>query len=130
MKKKLSKIEKYLIKVKKNTGRDRAREMVRIRDNHTCLDCGIKLTTLNVLKTNSLIKGLKGKIKCLDVHHINKQCGKNSRGFDSTKNLSGMITLCHKCHFNRPEHRVHSKEFKKNISKGKLGMSYKKSQNC
>ncbi|MCJ7507883.1 MAG: hypothetical protein MUO85_04030, partial [candidate division Zixibacteria bacterium] len=24
--------------------------------------------------------------------------------FDSSKNLSGMITLCHKCHYNREEH--------------------------
>lgn len=85
-------------------GRERARMLVRIRDNFTCKDCG-KIRTLNeVRKSNASIKGLKGRMKLFDIHHIDGRCGKNSKGYDSTSDLSGMITLCHKCHYNRPEH--------------------------
>lgn len=108
----------YLESVNMNKGRDISRELVRLRDKHTCQDCGLIKKTTDVVKTNKLLKTLKGKIKSLDVHHINGKCGKNSTGYDSTKDLTEMITLCHKCHFNRPEHRVHTIDFSKNISAG------------
>lgn len=106
-----SKLETYLTKVRQTTGRSRAREMVRLRDKHTCQDCGFVLKTIDVLKHNQTLKTLKGKWKSLDVHHINGMCGKNSLGYDSPKDISGMITLCHKCHFNRPEHTTKKKSF-------------------
>lgn len=112
----VSKLESYLREVKQTTGRSRAREMVRLRDNHTCQDCGFKLTTKFVLEYNSKIIGLKGKIKSLDVHHLEGQCGKNSVGYDSPKDISGMVTLCHRCHFNRPEHRTKSSSFSLNLT--------------
>lgn len=106
-----SDLEIYLTSVGKSEGRDRAREMVRLRDNHKCVDCGYKLLTKDVLKYNLKITGMKGKIKSLDVHHINGLCGKNSQGYDSPKDISMMVTLCHKCHFNRKEHRCKSEEY-------------------
>lgn len=87
-------------------GRGRSRMLVRIRDNFTCQDCGAIRTLKEVQEHNSGIKTLKGRMKLFDVHHTHGQCGKNSIGYDSTKDLSKMVTLCHKCHFNRPEHKV------------------------
>lgn len=110
-------LEEYLVAVRQDTGRSRAREMVRLRDKHTCQDCGFKLKTVDVLMHNMKKKTLKGKLKSLDVHHINGMCGKNSLGYDSPKDISGMITLCHKCHFNRPEHKTKSKAFQSNAIK-------------
>ena len=104
-------LQKYLTSVGKVTGREVAREMVRLRDKHTCQDCEKVLTTKKVCKYNKTLKTQKGKIKSLDVHHTKGQCGKNSLGYDSPKDISGMVTLCHKCHYNRPEHRAKSKEF-------------------
>lgn len=85
-------------------GRERARMMVRIRDNFTCQDCGETRTYEEVKKYNSGNPTLKGKMKLFDVHHINGLCGKKSRSYDATDDLSGMVTLCHRCHYNRPEH--------------------------
>ena len=82
-------------------GRDYTRSIVRIRDNHTCQDCGLKRTTDEVKKHNEKIEGLKGRMKSLDVHHVDGYCGENSRGYDSVKDVDILITLCHKCHFNR-----------------------------
>lgn len=76
-------------KISKFQGRDRTREIVRIRDKHTCQDCK---------------KVWKEGDRRFDIHHLNGKCGKMSRGYDSEHNLTGLITLCHKCHFNRPEH--------------------------
>ena len=70
------------------TGRDYVREKVRNRDKQSCRICGKKW-----------IGGRK-----FDVHHLNGLCGKMSRGYDSIKNISGLITLCRKCHCN-----IHSK---------------------
>jgi len=92
-------------------GRERNRELVRIRDNHTCQDCGFKLTYETVRETNSKIVGLKGKIKSLDIHHTKGLCGKKSTGYDKIKELKYLVTLCHKCHYNRPEHRVKQTSF-------------------
>lgn len=85
-------------------GRRRTRLSVLIRDNFTCVDCGDVRTYEEVLSHNTKIIGLKGKMKLHDVHHINGLCGKKSIGYDSIKDLSGLITLCHKCHFNRHDH--------------------------
>lgn len=72
-----------------SNGRDRIREIVRIRDNHTCQNCGAGW--------------LQGERR-FDVHHLNGLCGKLSRACDKLKDIDGLITLCHKCHFNHPEH--------------------------
>lgn len=89
----------------KFSGRDLVREQVRIRDNHTCQDC--KKIWVN------------GKRR-FDVHHLNGLCGKKSKGYDNTKSMDGLITVCHKCHYNRPEHRCKTKEFRKSVSNGHL----------
>ena len=93
------------------SGRGWARGKVRQRDNYICQDCGFRRTNKQVRTHNKNIEGLKGRIKNLDVHHIDGECGKNSIGYDSVKDLSGMIALCHKCHYNRPEHKCKSEEF-------------------
>ena len=98
-------------------GRDRARMLVRLRDNFTCQDCGLVRTSDEVVAYNKKQMELKGKIKQLDVHHTHGQCGKNSIGYDSPKDISKMITLCHRCHFNRPEHKT-KKEAAKRRSLG------------
>lgn len=87
-------------------GRERARMQVRIRDNFTCQDCGLRRTHREVTRYNKKVSGLKGKMKNLDVHHTGGMCGKNSRGYDRVEDIEGMTTLCHRCHYNRPEHRV------------------------
>jgi len=89
--------------VDKMGGRERNREIVRIRDKFTCQDCG------NVWQ--------EGKRR-FDIHHLNGLCGKKSRLYDKMDSLDGLITLCHKCHFNRPEHKVQSKEFARSVSEG------------
>lgn len=71
------------------SGRDFTREKVRIRDNHTCQDCK---------------KVWEQGTRRFDVHHLNGLCGKKSRGYDNSSEMDGLITLCHRCHFNRPEH--------------------------
>ena len=85
---------KYCLKCKTNiskfSGRDRTREIVRMRDKYTCKDCKKKW--------------IEGQRR-FDVHHINGLCGKLTKKFDSCKDLLNMITLCHKCHFNRTEHK-------------------------
>ena len=70
-------------------GMDYTREKVRIRDNQTCQNCG-KIW-------------VDGQRK-FDVHHLNGLCGKKSRKYDKVSEMDGLITLCHKCHFNHPEH--------------------------
>lgn len=70
-------------------GRDLNREKVRIRDKHTCQDCK---------------RVWDGKERRFDVHHLNNLCGKKSRSYDKVSEIHDLITLCHKCHFNRPEH--------------------------
>lgn len=70
-------------------GLDRPRELVRIRDKHTCQSCGKKW-----------VEGTRR----FDIHHLNGLCGKKSKNYDKSKYFEGLITLCHKCHFNHPEH--------------------------
>lgn len=79
-------------------GRDRTRELVRIRDKHTCQNCK-KVWVLGMRR--------------FDVHHLNGLCGKKSLAYDSVNELGSMITLCHKCHFNHPEHSQYKKRQEK-----------------
>ena len=88
-------------------GRELTRMLVRIRDNFTCQDC-------SATRTPEVAK--KEHKRLFDIHHINGLCGKKSRGYDRVEDMGGLITLCHKCHFNRPEHpwKNHlTKEFNK-----------------
>jgi len=65
----------------KEGSRDRFRELVRIRDNHTCQLCGRRWK--------------KGERR-FDTHHIySKGNSKNDWG-----NHTKVITLCHRCHLN------------------------------
>jgi len=80
------------------TGRDYVRNKVRERDSFTCRDCGFIRTPSDVLKVN---RKFKSKLKSLDVHHLNGECGKRSRGYDRASEIDNLITLCHKCHYNR-----------------------------
>jgi transposase-like protein len=82
-------------------GRDYARNKVRERDNYTCQECGKRVTPEQVAKHNERQPSNKNRMKSLDVHHLNGLCGKNSTGYDSVKDIGGLITLCHKCHYNR-----------------------------
>lgn len=100
--------------IKKVTGRDFIREQVRLRDNFTCQKCGFMRNRKEVEKHNKNTgTKLKGKIKSLDIHHLNGLCGKLSKAYDRKKDIDGLITLCHSCHYNLNEHRCKSKEFKK-----------------
>lgn len=92
-------------------GREHTRELVRVRDKHTCQDCGFVRTRWEVMKHNKKIEGLKGKIKSLDVHHLEGACGTKSYAYDKVEDMDRLITLCHKCHYNRPEHRVKDGDF-------------------
>lgn len=71
-------------------GRDKIRELVRIRDKYTCIKCG-----------KIWVEGSRR----FDVHHLDpEQEGKKARGEGCTKydkeNMDKMITVCHKCHYN------------------------------
>src|SRR3990167_10518741 len=70
-------------------GKDYTREKVRIRDDYTCQMCE---------------KRWKEGERRFDVHHLNGLCGKKSTKYDKVSEMDGLITLCHKCHFNHPEH--------------------------
>jgi len=78
----------------RSQGRERIRHLVRYRDNFTCQGC--------------LVKWVAGE-RHFDVHHLNGMCGKKSHGYDKKSEMSGLITLCHTCHFNRHDYN-HSKE--------------------
>lgn len=69
----------------KSGGLDFVREMVRIRDNHTCQKC-----------FKVWIKGQRR----FDVHHLDiKQESVKDINYDRN-NMDKMITYCHKCHLN------------------------------
>lgn len=87
------KLLKYFVTMPK--GREFSRSLVRLRDNWTCQDCGKR-------RTPAMAKRFKKRL--FDVHHINGMCGKKSRSYDRVSDIAGMVTLCHRCHFNRPEH--------------------------
>lgn len=67
-------------------GRENTRYQVRKRDKFTCQDCK---------------KKWKPYSRHFDVHHLNGLCGKKSRAYDKISEMSNLVTLCHKCHFNR-----------------------------
>ena len=67
-------------------GRERTRELVRIRDKFRCRCCG---------------KSWKKGKRRFDCHHIGGLCGKNSKACESPEKLPTMITLCHRCHFHQ-----------------------------
>lgn len=73
-------------------GRERTRMLARIRDKFTCQDCGLVRTPKTAKKINK---------RLFDIHHLKGKCGKKSRGYDKISDLKRLITLCHKCHFNR-----------------------------
>lgn len=75
-------------------GRERTRELVRIRDKHTCQSCK---------------KKWNGGRR-FDIHHLGGLCGKKSKSYDSVDDIHVLLTLCHKCHFNHPEHTLNSKK--------------------
>ncbi len=79
------------------SGREHTRMAVRARDEFKCQDCGLVLFPDEARKL--------GK-RLFDVHHLNGLCGKKSRGYDRLSDMDGLVTLCHKCHFNRPEHTI------------------------
>lgn len=70
--------------------RDRYRELVRIRDNHTCQICGKKW--------------LEGQRR-FDVHHLDEDSSKTRKVDNLEIEASNMVTLCHKCHLNVPGHK-------------------------
>lgn len=41
------------------------------------------------------------QLRRFDIHHLNGLCGKRSLKYDKVDAMPGLITLCHKCHFNR-----------------------------
>jgi len=89
--------------VERRSGREYTRMRVRARDNFTCQDCGDIRTPEQARKTRK---------RLFDVHHLNGICGKKSRGYDKESDMPNLITLCHKCHFNRPDHAKVKKERK------------------
>lgn len=87
------------------TGRGRTREFARQRDNYTCQDCGLVRTPADIIsfnKESGITNNLRG-LKLFDVHHLNGLCGRKNRptSYDKISDIPGLITLCHKCHFNR-----------------------------
>ncbi len=72
-----------------NGGRDRMRELVRMRDNHTCQKCR---------------KVWKKGERRFDVHHISKRMDGKGRKHGviryDKKHMDKLVTLCHKCHLN------------------------------
>ena len=63
-------------------GRDYRRELVRMRDDHTCQICK---------------KKWKQGERAFDIHHKDMDKDK-TRNMDSFKDFVNLITLCHKCH--------------------------------
>lgn len=80
----------------------RVRDIVRLRDDNTCQECG---------------KKWKKDERKLDVHHINGLCGKVSPVKDTIENIHNMITLCHTCHYNHAQHSLNSSNRKRNWQK-------------
>jgi len=85
---------RILLKSNKLQGISFTREKARIRDNQTCQDCG---------------KNWKCGERKFDIHHLNGLCGKKSKKYDRISDIDSLITLCHKCHFNRYDHTFSKK---------------------
>jgi len=89
------KIKVNSINITKITGlnscsRDRYRELIRIRDSHTCQICG------NIWKKRQ---------RRFDIHHLDEDNTKTKQSDNLGKEADNMITLCHKCHLNLPGHK-------------------------
>lgn len=73
-------------------GIDFTRQIVRIRDRHTCQEehggCG-RIWQIGERR--------------FDIHHLDGLCGLLSRSYDKVETMDRLITLCHKCHLNLPE---------------------------
>ena len=76
------------------SSRDKRRELVRIRDGHTCQKCG-KLWKIGMRR--------------FDVHHLDENMDGKSRFNGLHKydieHMKDLITLCHKCHMGLEETR-------------------------
>ena len=72
-------------------GRDHTRELVRHRDNYTCQTC-----------KKVWVPGMRR----FDVHHLHGVCGQKSLSYDHKRDIKNLLTLCHKCHFNHPQHTI------------------------
>jgi len=98
--------------------RDRVRELVRIRDDHTCQICG---------------KKWKPGMRRFDIHHKDFDKEKTRACENYQKEKNNMTTLCHKCHLNLPEHResmrvaqlkaLRDKHISLSTGKGKKGLT-------
>jgi len=75
----------------KRKGRERNREIIRYLYDYTCQTCG---------------KIWEEGERSLDIHHLGGLCGKKTRGYDSLDDFDILLPLCHKCHFNHPEHTL------------------------
>jgi len=102
----MDEVRKYITDGWQLQGRERVRFMVRVRDDFTCADCGFRRTPQEVKEYNSKLTGRKGQMKSLDVHHTHGMCGTRSKKYDKVADMDLMITLCHKCHFNRHDHTL------------------------
>lgn len=71
------------------SGRDRAREIIRIRAGRQCDKCK---------------RYWKPGTRRLDVHHLSGLCGKKSRSYDSSKDRSKYRVLHHACHMSIHRH--------------------------
>ena len=86
-----------------NGGRNYIRELVRIRDNHTCQKCNKKwVTGERRFDVHHIDPNMEGKSKIKNIVKLDKE------------NFDKMITYCHKCHFS--EHSVRER-IKKGINK-------------
>ena len=92
--KKIETISEEYNKKHKLSGRDYVREIIRERDNYTCQKCGRKWE-----------KGLIKIPRRFDVHHKDCDKEKTLQYDDLEKEKDNLITLCHKCHLNLPEHK-------------------------
>lgn len=69
-------------------GRERLKELVRIRDKHTCRMCG---------------KIWKPGMRKFDTHHLDENIeGKLGLKWENCLDINSMITLCHRCHLRIP----------------------------
>lgn len=65
-------------------GRDKMREVARIKFNRTCQNCGRKW---------------KKNERRFDIHHL-EGCGILTKKYDRLENLDNLICYCHSCHLN------------------------------
>jgi hypothetical protein len=80
------------------------REQVRIRDKHKCQRCG---------------KPWQPGQRRLDVHHLDPN-EEGDRGYspELNKDMSKLITLCHKCHLTLPHIRMKISRINRNLPSG------------